>query len=265
MLDQRIIELINAGVDGELGPEERRELEAVLDSSPEAVTFRLELLELNNAIRDMPEMDPPPAQARNILDQVQLPVRPKLFKLPGFLAGLNPVAGGLAFATGLLLAVGFYETGSRNVTQQDTVNMVGTMVASDQLKVPGQWDRAPGQGDRLLLDLDGLSGTVSLIVSENGQALEFDLVSSQVFEIELDLKMSGLMVNGFAQDDRGDGSFIDTLELLGRTMRVVNQGSHHFVVFLRQSPDSKNHGKDIRIGISHDGQRVYEDTLGSWR
>jgi len=68
MLDQRIIELINAGIDGELGPEEQRELDAVLDSSPEAVTFRLELLQLNNAFSNLPELDPPPALARTILD-----------------------------------------------------------------------------------------------------------------------------------------------------------------------------------------------------
>jgi hypothetical protein len=258
MLDQRIEELINAGIDGELGPEEQRELKAVLASSPEAAAFRVELLELNNAFRNVQELDPPPALARNILDQVQLPARQKLFNLPGFLSGLNPVAGGLAFAAGLLLAVGIYEAGSRQVTQQNTVNMVGTMVAGDQGEVPGQ-------GDRLLLDLDGLSGAVSMNVSENGQVLEFDLDSNQAIEIELDLEKAGLMVTGFAQDDRGDGSFIDTLELLGGTMRVVNQGRHHFVVFLRQSPDSKDHGKDLRIGISHDGQRVYEDTLGAWR
>jgi hypothetical protein len=258
MLDQRSIELINAGIDGELGPEEQRELKAILESSPEAVTFRVELLELNNAFRNMPELNPPPALARNILDQVKLPARQTLFNLPGFLTGLNPVAGGLAFAAGLLLAVGFYETGSRKVTQQDTVNMVGTMVASDQVI-------SPGQGDRLVLDLDGLSGAFSLNVSENGQVLEFDLDSSQVVEIELDFEKAGLVVSGFAQDDRGDGSYIDTLELLGGTMRVVNQGRHHFVVFLRQMPGSKNQGKDLRIGISRDGEQVYEDTLGAWR
>ena len=258
MLDQRIIELINADIDGELNPEEQGELKAALKSSPEAVTFRVELLELNNAFRNMQELDPPPALARNILDQVKLPATQTLFNLPGFLTGLNPVAGGLAVAAGLLLAVGFYETGARKVTQQDTVNMVGTMVASDQVI-------APGRGDRLLLDLDGLSGAISMNVSENGQVLEFDLDSNQAIEVELDLEKAGLMVTGFAQDDRGDGSFIDTLELLGGTMRVVNQGRHHFVVFLRQSPDSTDHGKDIRIGISHDGQRVYENTLGAWR
>lgn len=265
MLDQSIIELINAGIDGELDPHERQELEAVLESSPEAVTFRLELLGLNNAFHNMPELDPPPDLARNILDQVQLPARQRPSRLPGFLAGLSPVAGGLAFAAGLLVAIGFYETGSRKVTPQDTVNMVGAMVAGDQAKVPVQGVRPPGERDSLLLDLEGLSGTVALNVSENGHALEFNLDSSQVIEIEFDLEDAGLMVIGFAQDDRNDGSFIDTLELLGGAMRVVHQGRHHFVVFLKKSPDSKNHGKDLRIRISQDGQQVYEDTLGSWR
>ncbi len=90
MLDQRITELINAGIDGELGPQEHKELKAVLASSPEAVAFRLELLELNNAFRNMPELDPPPALARNILEQIQLPDRRTAFRIPGFIAGLNP-------------------------------------------------------------------------------------------------------------------------------------------------------------------------------
>lgn len=258
MLDQRITELINAGIDGELGPQEQKELEAVLASSPEAVAFRLELLELNNAFRNMLEMDPPPALARNILQQVQLPVRQKPFNFLGFMAGFNPVAGGLAFAAGLLLTVGFYETGSRRVTQQDTINMVGTMVASDPVRVPGQ-------GDRLLLDLDGLSGAISLNVHENGQVLEIDLDSDQVIEIEIGLGQAGLAVTGFAQDGHGEGSYIDTLEFAGGTMRAVSQGRHRFVVFLEQAPGLNHRGEGIRIGIFRDGERVYEDSLGARR
>lgn len=265
MLDQRIMELINADIDGVLGQQERRELQSVLDASPEAVTFRLELLELNNAFHNLPELDPPPTLARDILAQIELPARRKLFDFVGFLAELNPAAAGLAFAAGLLLTVGFYEMGTRNVTQQDIVNMVGTMVAGDQVKIPIEGDGAPDQGGRLVLDLEGLSGTVSLNVSENGQALEFDLDSSQVIEIELGLEQAGLVVSGFAQDDRGDGTFIDTLELAGGTMRVVNQGKHHFVVFLRPTPGTDGQGKKINIGISRGGERVYENTLGSWR
>lgn len=134
--------------------------------------------------------------------------------------------------------------------------MVGTMVARDQIEVPGQ-------GDRLWLDLDVLTGTVSLNVSEHGQALEFDLDSNQLIQIEIGLEKAGLLVIGFAQDDRGDGSLIDTLELLGGTVSVANQGRHHFVLFLRQTPGANNQGQEISIGISREGERVFEGTLGS--
>ena len=40
MLDQTIIEFINADMDGELGPNELIELEAIFNSSPEAVQYR---------------------------------------------------------------------------------------------------------------------------------------------------------------------------------------------------------------------------------
>lgn len=256
MLDQHIIELINADIDGELSPNELRELEVVFESSPEAVHYRVELLELNGALADLPDLDPPASLTHRILDQVQLPAKQNPVNLQGFFARYNPIAAGLAFAAGLLVTVGIYETGSRKLVLNDTVSMVGTMVAGNQAGVPGH-------GKHLSLDLDDLSGTVSLSLNEAGQALEFDLDSNKTFEIELDIEDAGLMVIGFAQDDRGDGSLIETLEILGGTMRVVNQGRHHFVVFLRNSPHSEIQGKEIRIGISHEGQRVFEDTLGS--
>jgi hypothetical protein len=256
MLDQTIIEFINADMDGELGPNELIELEAIFNSSPEAVQYRDELLKLNGVLKNLPELDPPVSLTHRILSQVQLPLKKQALDVQGFFARYNPIAAGLAFAAGLLVTVGIYETGSRKLMVNDTVSMVGTMVANKQVGVPGQ-------GHSLSLDLDDLSGTVSLNRDESGQTLEFDLDSQEAIEIELDLVNAGLMVAGFAQDNSGDGSLIETLEILGGTMRVVNQGRHHFVVFLKNSPDSNKHGKDIRIGISQDGQRIYEHSLGS--
>jgi hypothetical protein len=258
MLDQHIIELINADLDGELGADEIRELKSILDSSSEAASFRDELLQLNNAIANVPELDPPARLSRTILDQVQLPARRGLFQLPAFLSDFNPATAGLAFAAGLLMAVGFYQVASQQVSQHDMFSMVGTMVDGEQII-------APGQGDRLALEMDGLSGTVALNVNEHGQALEFNLESEVAIEVELDFENTGLMLNGFIQDDLGDGSLIETLELSGGTMRVVNQGKHHFVVFLKQQPGTNVRGKDISIGISHEGERVYENRLESWR
>ena len=168
MLDQHIINLINADLDGELGADEIRELKSILDSSSEAVNFRDELLQLNNAIANVPELDPPARLSRTLLDQVQLPARRGLFQLPAFLSDFNPATAGLAFAAGLLMAVGFYQVASQPVSQHDMFSMVGTMVGGEQIM-------APGQGDRLALEMDGLSGTVALNVNEHGHALEFNL------------------------------------------------------------------------------------------
>ena len=258
MLDQHIINLINADLDGELGADEARELKSILDSSSEAVSFKDELLQLNDAIAKLPELDPPARLSRTILDQVQLPARRGLFQFPGFLSDFNPATAGLAFAAGLLMAIGFYQIASQKVSQHDMFSMVGTMVGGEQI-------RAPGKGDRLTLEMDGLSGTVALNVNDYGQALEFNLESKVAIEIELDFENAGLMLNGFVQDDLGDGSLIETLELSGGTMRVVNQGKHHFVVFLKQQPGTNVQGKDIRIGISREGEQVYENRLESWR
>ena len=170
MLDQHIINLINADLDGELGADEARELKSILDSSSEAVSFRDELLQLNNAIAKLPELDPPARLGRTILDQVQLPARRGLFQFPGFLSDFNPATAGLAFAAGLLMAIGFYQIASQKVSQHDMFSMVGTMVGGEQI-------RAPGKGDRLTLEMDGLSGTVALNVNDYGQALEFNLES----------------------------------------------------------------------------------------
>lgn len=137
-------------------------------------------------------------------------------------------------------------------------SMVGTMVGGEQIM-------APGQGDRLALEMDGLSGTVALNVNEHGQALEFNLESEVAIEVELDFENAGLMLNGFAQDDLGDGSLIETLELSGGTLRVVSQGKHHFVIFLKQQAGTNVRGNDISIGISREGERAYENRLESWR
>jgi len=260
MLEQHIIELINADIDGELGLDGRKELSSILESSPEAAVFHKELIELNDMFRNAPVLESPPALAGSILASIQLPVRRGFFDFFQFLGGSKPATAGLAFAAGLLVAVGLYETeSSRGASDQDTVKMVGTMVGDGKFK-------AAGQEIQLSLDLDELNGKVTLFRGESGDMLEFELDSKgEVVEIEIDFEKAGLLVSGFAQHGGAKASLIETLKLSGGNMRLVNQGRHHFVIFLRQQPGTKEPGKDIRIGISRDGERVYESTRDSWR
>ena len=83
MLEERTIHLINADIDGELGPGEREDLEAILESSPEARAMRAELLRLSNLLDSVPEQSPPPGLSQQVLNQITPP--------PGGAAGLYPV------------------------------------------------------------------------------------------------------------------------------------------------------------------------------
>ena len=56
MLEQRVIELINADIDGELGQAEKEELEAILESSAEARVMKVELLKLANLLESTPDL-----------------------------------------------------------------------------------------------------------------------------------------------------------------------------------------------------------------
>ena len=59
MISERTLELINAGIDGELSAEDQQELDAVLESSAEARSMKAELLKLANLMGSLPAQQPP--------------------------------------------------------------------------------------------------------------------------------------------------------------------------------------------------------------
>ena len=59
MTDERIIDLINAGIDGELNKSEQSELRQALDQSSEARSLQSGLRKLAATISDLPQQEPP--------------------------------------------------------------------------------------------------------------------------------------------------------------------------------------------------------------
>jgi len=107
MLEERTLNLINADIDRELTPAEQQELDSILETSAEARAMRAELLKLSNLLNSVPDQAPPIGLSSKVLDQlVPRPSFPRL-SLSSLFGTFQPVTAGLAFASGLLLTVGF--------------------------------------------------------------------------------------------------------------------------------------------------------------
>ena len=72
MLETRALELINAGIDGELDADGRAELEQLLAASADARAMQAELRKLAGALDRMPELEPPGDLADRIIGQAML-------------------------------------------------------------------------------------------------------------------------------------------------------------------------------------------------
>jgi hypothetical protein len=258
MLQERVLYLINAEIDGELAPQEQTELESILQSSVEARATQAELQKLANLMAAMPEQEPPADLASRVVKQIRLPVRRTVgasrFFLSGLLTAFQPAQTGLAFAAGLLLTVVIYESTQRDGEPVDLSQMVGTMVANPA-STPAQ------QEDSLSISAPGLSGTVSLGATGEFMILRFDLESVQQTEILVGLAEAGLGFGGIAHASASGNAVNESYEVSGGTLRVVNPGSHPFVVFLRRTGVPNPGAQAIGIEVLRSGQSVFEGSL----
>jgi hypothetical protein len=251
MLDKHSIELINAGVDGELDSEQLKVLDDLLSSSSEARELHGEMLRLSNFLDALPDQPPPPELARQILAKIHLPRKSVVFSLRNMFASFQPLAVATAFAAGLMLSIGFYELAPRQFSTADLDTMVGTAVMKKSTgKVISGY-----QSDSLVLDEKWLSGTVSLQQTQGLFVLNFDLDSAAQVEIGLVLQEAGLAFAGIAREAGQQGSVNEEFKVSGGTLRMGNQGRQSFVIFLRNTANQDS-GKDINIEFSSGNERV---------
>jgi len=252
MLDNHSIELINAGVDGELSAEQLEELDTLLNSSPEARELHGEMLRLSNFLDALPDLPPPPELKHQILGKIKMPGNSARFSLRGLFASFQPLATATAFAAGLMVAIGFYEMAPHQFSTGDLDKMVGTAVENQQAGKAAFSGRQQGQ---LVLDEEWISGTVSLQETKGLYVLNFNLDSSAGVEVGLALNEAGLAFAGIAQEPGQHGSVNEEFKVSGGTLRVGNQGRQSFVIFLRTTAQ-KDSSKEINIEFSNGEKRV---------
>lgn len=248
MINERTTELIQADVDGELGSENRAELEAALAASEEARKLRDDLGRVAHLMSTAPAPDLPWGFHRRLLDAIMLPKRPRLSLFASIWTG--PASYGLAVAAGVLIAVGISRFAPQG--QENMEDLVGTMVV--------QGDDLPGAPSSVLqIDVPAVSGRVQLKQMDQAWVLEFDLESREAVELDVELGEGGLTFGGFATQD----SAVENFAVSGGNVRLMNQGNHGFVLFLREGSDLAASPKRIGVAVSHHGNNVFRGVLES--
>jgi hypothetical protein len=250
MLNQRTAELIQADLDGALDASDREELQLALEHSAEAREFRNEMQKLAGIFNNLPDLEPPAGLSRRILDSIELP---SARQWPLWLKSwFRPVSYGFAVAAGMLMAVGMVKL--MPISDSDMSKLVGSMVKQGAGFADGLPDAALGQ---LGVDLDSVQGSILLKDLDGALALQFDLDSSELVEVAVDLGHTGLEFGGIAHDTSGLAMF----KVSGGNLRVMNEGTQQYVVFLKQSVSADAGSKKLGVKISQDNLTVFEGSI----
>jgi len=252
-LETRALDLINAGIDGELDSDERSELDAILASSAEARIMQAELQKLANVLDGMPEQAPPADLADRILQRTRTP-RGRIFALPRIFASSQAVPAGLAFAAGLLLTIAVYEMAPSQFSDRDVSSMVGTMVVGSR----GEQLR---QETELDISGPGVVGAVTLTDTGNLVVLSFDVTAERKTEIVVAMADTGLGFGGIAREAYDEANTGEYYEVSGGELRVVNERTHPFTVYLRRIDPARASSRQIGIEVIHSGGSVFQGSL----
>jgi hypothetical protein len=250
MLNERISELIQADVDGELAEHDRAELSRELLQSQEARKFSDDMQRVKQFMASIPSMDPPAGLQRRIIDAIKLPRRRRFSATTS--RWFQRASYGLALAAGVVMGIGLTQVNPKET--QDLSAMVGTMMSQPESQ------QGPA-GDTLAVSLDYVQGNIKRSYIDEAIALEFDLESVEPVEVTIDLSGTGMRFGGFADEELA--SVVEKFEASDGKVHLLSSGNHHYVLFLRNEPEGAAGLQDIGISLVQHGTNIYQGQLDS--
>jgi len=246
MIDDRIKNLINGAMDGELTDAELAEMDQHLAQSDEARRYLAGMADLDAYLKKLPEQAMPDELHTEILRNIELPVQsatvpsnarewPGLFRY------------GFAAAAGLLLAVGIYQFGSESIAPGDFDQLVGTMA-------PG----AAVELDSLSIETDELRSTASLERRQETMILNIQLDSAEPIELSVDFEGTSLDFQTTLEEQQSD---LQVFEGGTSEVRVISQGQQKFAVFWHRADTASDQEGAITLEYSSDGTLIQQGTL----
>ena len=250
-IDRKIIELINADLDGEISADDRAALQARLATDEVARAHYDELRALLGELDELPRIDAPRDVRPAVMRRVDVPARRRetaggLGEIFANLFAVPFVRYGMSFAAGVILT--FTLVSSDQLSRQafdDVTGLVGTISGGATL----------GEGatrrDRLELALNDLAGSVSLSTAGTLMILEFDLASQNSVEIVARFDDRDIWFSGFAQQE-SEGTSV-AAQTGSVTVRMA--GQRRYAVFLQNAGQN---AATVRLSF-RSGNRVLHD------
>jgi len=250
MLNERITDLIQADIDGELTDHDRAELSRALLQSQEARKFRDDMIRINGLMASIPSLDPPFGLQHKIINAIKLPKRVQFSARTS--RWLQPASYALALAAGVVMGIGLAQMSPRET--QDLSTVVGTMLSQPE-------SQHGSAGESLAIRLDYVQGNIKRSYLDHAMALEFDLTSDEPVEVTIDLSGTGMRFGGFADQDFA--SALEKFEVSDGKVHLRSSGNQQYVVFLRNGPEGAERSQDIGISLAQHGANMYPGLLES--
>jgi hypothetical protein len=245
-VEQKYQDLINADIDGEIGAEEKAELQAFLADSAEGRALHDELSSLCGALDALDE-EAPPVHLRHVIMN-SIPKPPARSSSPGFLQALFAAPAlrySLSFAGGVFLALSIVNSGQvSNQAFDDVTGLVGTVAEPVDAQLASS----------VSVDEVDVAGIVSLRSAGSLLILDFDLVSKDPIEIEADYQDPRIWFNGFAQLESDD----TTVAASRGQVRLGMQGKRRYAVYLH---NQGGRNATVKLRFLAYGQVVHETSL----
>ena len=232
-VDQRIRDLLNGSIDGEISATEQDELDSLLASSPVVRNLNDELRAVTRVLDELPELESPQHLQETIERQIRLPVQSHAdMGKPGFFGGwlnANWLRTGVALAAGVVLTVGVYKMGSEPITTGDSTSMVGTMAKR------GLADQQGALLDSIQLDTEELKGLVELRNKDKLFTLEVLLSSDGPAELVVHFGGRGLEFEGVSHSHEP----VDTVSVVDGSIHLASSGEQRYTLNLRHTEQTR--------------------------
>ena len=252
MIGKRLIELMNAEIDGVNSPEVSRELHEHLDANPDARRHYDELKDVGRVLAEADEVSPPVGLRRAIMRAVAARGNPhvKVGFLERMRRALSPAPRfrpAYAFTGGIVVGLGLFVLISVTLPRMvpvDAANLVGTI---------GSGDRRFVAADPVSFDVPGAAGRVSVRYCAESVMLELSLSSESevvvVLSYDEDVDFDGLRAL-----QPGDHA----IRVTGHRAELTHSGTRDYDLFFTDSTESH---LPMRMKVFAAGRSIFESSV----